>query len=74
MPQRTFLTKGSAVAAIDIGSSKIVCLLGQVQDEFGTIEIMGYGYRSSEGVKNGAIVNLGAAEASIREAVHMAEN
>ena len=74
MPQRTFLTKGSAVAAIDIGSSKIVCLLGQVQDEFGTIEIMGYGYRSSEGVKNGAIVNLGAAEASMREAVHMAEN
>ena len=74
MPQRTFLTKGSAVAAIDIGSSKVVCLLGQVQDEFGNIEIMGYGYRSSEGVKNGAIVNLGAAENSIREAVHMAEN
>jgi cell division protein FtsA len=74
MQQKTFLTKGSAVAAVDVGSSKVVCLLGQVQDEFGHIEIMGHGFRSSEGVKNGAITNLTSAENAIREAVHMAEN
>ncbi|MEC7701419.1 MAG: cell division protein FtsA [Pseudomonadota bacterium] len=74
MKQKTFLNKGSAVAAIDIGSSKIVCLLGQVQDEFGHIEIVGHGYRASEGIKNGTVIDLAAAENAVREAVHVAEN
>lgn len=74
MHNKTFLTKGSAVAAIDIGSSKIVCLLGRVQDEFGHIEIVGHGYRASAGIKNGSVTDLAAAEAAVRDTVHMAEN
>lgn len=67
-------TKGSVLAALDIGSSKISCFIGRIADEQGGIEVLGVGHQPSEGVKNGAITDLAAAEAVIRRSVHAAEN
>ena len=66
--------KGALLAALDIGSSKIACFIGRVIDDEGTFEVLGVGHHASRGVKNGAIVDLDAAEAVIRQTVHAAEN
>lgn len=66
--------KGSLLAALDIGSSKIACFIGRVIDDEGGFEIIGVGHRPSKGIKNGAIVDLEEAEAAIRHTVHAAEN
>jgi len=68
------LSRGSIVAALDIGSAKVACFIGRVVDNEGGFEILGVGNRPSAGVKSGAIVDLGKAEAAVRHAVHAAEN
>jgi cell division protein FtsA len=66
--------KGSVIAALDIGSSKISCFIARVRDDDGNIDVIGIGHQASRGVKSGTVVDLDAAEASIRAAVHAAEN
>lgn len=66
--------KGALLAALDIGSSKVSCFIGRVVDDQGTFEILGVGHHASKGVKNGAIIDLEAAESVIRQTVHAAEN
>jgi len=66
--------RGSIVAALDIGSSRVACFIGRVIDEQGNCEILGVGNQTSSGVKSGAITDLNAAEAVVRHAVHAAEN
>lgn len=66
--------KGSLLAALDIGSSKISCFIGRVVDDEGTFEVLGVGHHASKGIKSGTIVDLDAAEAVIRQTVHAAEN
>lgn len=66
--------RGSIVAALDIGSSKIACLVARVLDEEGMFEIVGVGHQAAAGIRSGTVVDIDAAEAAIREAVHAAEN
>lgn len=66
--------KGTLLAALDIGSSKIACFIGRIIDEAGTFEILGVGNHASSGLKNGTITDLDSAEASICHTVHAAEN
>lgn len=70
------------VSALDIGSSKIVCVIARLKpDEMlsdhphrsHAVEIVGFGQHRALGVKNGAIVDLDAAEQAIRMAVDGAE-
>ena len=68
------LTKGSLIAALDIGSSKVACFIVQVMDDDGTFDVIGVGHHASKGIKNGTITDLNAAELSIRQTVHAAEN
>jgi cell division protein FtsA len=65
--------KGSVIAALDIGSSKVACFIAQVTDDAGSIDVIGIGHQASSGIKSGGIVNIDAAEQSIRQAVHAAE-
>lgn len=65
--------KGSVIAALDVGSSKIACFIGRIIDENGGFEVLGVGHRPSQGVKSGIVVDLDQAEESIRHAVHAAE-
>ncbi|MBI1326928.1 MAG: cell division protein FtsA [Alphaproteobacteria bacterium] len=68
------LVKNSLIAALDIGSSKIACFIARVTDDRGGLEVVGIGYQASKGIKAGMVVDLAAAEASVRQAVHHAEN
>jgi cell division protein FtsA len=74
--------KGSVVAALDIGSTKISCLIGEVVpskhrlpdgEERKSLRILGVGHQVSRGVRSGAIINVDEAERAIRLAVDGAE-
>lgn len=67
------MQKGSVIAALDIGSSKIGCFIARLIDKDGHFEVVGVGYRASDGIKNGAIIDMKAAEHVIRQTVHSAE-
>jgi cell division protein FtsA len=60
------------VTALDIGSSKIACLIGRA--EHGSLRILGAALRESQGVRAGTIVSLDLVEESIRDCVAAAEN
>ena len=64
--------RSGVFAALDVGSSKIVCLVATQRPE-GGIRITGVGHRTSQGVKSGSIVDMEAAEAAILTAVGAAE-
>lgn len=66
----TVRPRGSIVAAIDIGSTKTCCFIARVESE---PRILGIGHQIARGVRAGRIVDLDAASASIRGAVHAAE-
>lgn len=68
-----FHPKGSVIAALDVGSSKIACFIGRVRDEGGNIDVIGIGHQASHGIKSGTVVDLDSAESAIRQAVHAAE-
>lgn len=60
------------VAAIDIGTTKIVAIIGRANSK-GRIEIMGIGNVPSKGVKRGVVLNIEETSNSIRQAVKKAE-
>lgn len=60
------------VVALDIGTSKVVCLVGEVTPE-GMIEIVGVGTQPSSGLKRGVVVNIESTVNSIQRAVEEAE-
>jgi len=62
--------RGSTIAAIDIGTTKICCFIARVEAE---PRITGIGHQIARGVRGGAIIDLEAAGDSIRGAVHAAE-
>jgi len=55
------------ILAIDIGSTKICAIIGEIKD--GQIEIAGHGISKSQGIKKGAISNIELASRSIKDAV-----
>ena len=60
------------IAAIDVGTTKIVVLVGR-RDTEGHIEVIGYGRTESKGMRRGAVLNIDEATNSIRAAVQQAE-
>ncbi|RUQ90378.1 cell division protein FtsA [Legionella septentrionalis] len=60
------------ITGLDIGTSKVVALLGEVTPS-GTIEIIGIGRHSSRGLKRGVVVDIEATVNSIQRAVQEAE-
>lgn len=66
--------KGSLIAGLDIGSSKITCFIARIIDDEGSYEIIGASNQLSQGVKNGHITDLDAVEKVLRQSVHAAEN
>ncbi|MDP3704797.1 MAG: cell division protein FtsA [Legionellaceae bacterium] len=60
------------ITGLDIGTSKIVALVGEVTPE-GTIELIGMGRHPSRGLKRGVVVDIEATVNSIQRAVQEAE-
>ncbi len=59
------------IVGLDIGTTKIACIVGRRNDQ-GKIEILGLGKTRSEGVSRGVVSNIQKTEDSIREAVREA--
>ena len=60
------------IVGLDIGTSKVVALIGEVTPE-GSIEIIGIGRCASNGLKRGVVVNIESTVQSIQRAVEEAE-
>jgi len=60
------------IVGLDIGTTKIACIVGR-RNEFGKIEILGYGKTESIGVKRGVVANIENTVQSIKIAVAQAE-
>jgi cell division protein FtsA len=74
--------RSALVAALDIGSSKVACLIARLRPHppqqvltrrSHAIEVVGFGHTGARGMKAGGVVNLAHAEDSIRQAVDIAE-
>ena len=62
----------SMVVALDIGTSKIVAIVG-ARGPHGDLEIIGTGMHESSGLKKGVVVNIEATVNSIQRAIEEAE-
>lgn len=60
------------VVGLDIGTSKVCTVVGELGDERG-VDIIGLGIAESKGLKRGVVVNLDAAVDSIKKSVEEAE-
>lgn len=63
--------RGKIVACLDIGSSKLMCLIAAVDNE--DIKIIGYSHKESRGIVGGAISDMRLAQKSITSVVSEAE-
>jgi cell division protein FtsA len=63
--------RGSLIAALDIGTTKICCFIARVEDD--KPRVLGIGHQISRGMRNGAIVDLEAVSNSVLNAAHAAE-
>ena len=61
-----------AFGVLDIGTSKIVCVIARVESD-GSPRVLGCGWQRGRGVRAGAIVDIEEAERAIRAAVGQAE-
>lgn len=60
------------MVGIDIGTSKVVAIVGEVTND-GKINVIGLGSHPSQGMKRGVVVNIESAVGSIQSAVEEAE-
>ncbi|WP_245943832.1 cell division protein FtsA [Acuticoccus kandeliae] len=74
--------RSSTVCVLDVGTTKIACLIARLRPgqeaellagRTHAIEVIGYGYQQSRGVKSGTVIDLDKAESAIRRAVDAAE-
>ena len=78
--------KNEIITVLDIGTSKITCIIAEIfetaaaqtvgKNEFQAppkINVLGLGFRRSEGIRGGVIINMDQAEQAIRIAVDHAE-
>jgi cell division protein FtsA len=65
-------SKNNLIGVLDVGSSKIVCLIAR-PDAGGQLQIVGTGHQASFGIRAGSIANMDAAETAIGAAVQAAE-
>ncbi len=76
-------TKAAVVAGLDIGTSKIVCLIARLEPQAPQdvlrrrshgVRILGFAHTAAGGMKAGTVVDLNEAEAMARQAIDIAEN
>lgn len=64
--------RSDPVAVLDVGSSKIVVLIGRERDD-GGVEIIGVGKSPTAGVRRGVVIHLDEASRSVKDALQQAE-
>ncbi len=70
--------RSGLIAALDLGSSKVSCVIARlatsVSNNQMTARVVGIGHQKSHGLKSGSVIDLDAAEATIRATVEVAES
>ena len=72
-PARPRQGRSGPFGVLDIGTTKIVCLIGRTESD-GSLRALGFGWQKGRGIRGGGIVDLDAAEKAIRVAVGQAED
>ena len=62
------MSKIQTIAAIDIGTTKIVAIVG-TRDDNGNVNVLGFGEAPSKGVSRGSVQNVGEVSNAIKQAV-----
>ena len=65
-------TDSSLVVGLDVGTSKVIAIVGEVQAD-GSVEVIGIGSHPSRGLRRGVIVDMTSTEQAIQRAVEEAE-
>jgi len=72
------VSKKDLIVGLDIGTTKVVCIVGEVhpfvQGEETKIDIIGFGQSPSTGLRKGVVINIDSTVEAIRKAVKEAEN
>ena len=71
-PTRSRPRPSGAFGVLDIGTTKIVCIIGRVESD-GSLRVLGFGWQKGRGVRAGGISDIEEAERAIRAAVGQAE-
>jgi cell division protein FtsA len=71
-PARARPRPSGAFGVLDIGTTKIVCIIGRVESDF-SVRVLGFGWQKGRGVRGGGITDIEDAERAIRAAVGQAE-
>lgn len=66
------MTNNNMVVGLDIGTSKIVAIVGHLAPD-GEVEIVGIGSHPSRGLKKGVVINIESTVLSIQRAIEEAE-
>src|SRR5262245_45476222 len=70
------------VAALDVGTSKIACLIGRLRPSTTedslrlrshSVDVVGFGHTLARGMKAGTVIDLAEAEAAVRQCADLAE-
>lgn len=67
------MNEGKIIVGLDIGTTKVACIVGQ-KAENGKIEILGYGKTVSTGVRRGVVTNIFDTVEAIKTAVKQASD
>src|ERR1035437_222538 len=71
-PTRARPRQSGPFGVLDIGTTKIVCVIGRVESDF-SMRVLGFGWQKGRGVRGGAILDIEDAERAIRAAAGQAE-
>ncbi len=71
-PPRAKPIRSGPFGVLDVGSTKVCCLIGRVDGD-GTVRVTGFGLHASRGVRQGGITDLDLSEQAVRRAVGDAE-
>ena len=71
-PRRFRPRHSGPFGVLDIGTTKIVCVIGRVESD-GSVRVLGFGWQKGRGVRGGGILDIEDAERAIRAAVGAAE-
>ena len=75
--------RAAVVAALDIGTSKIVCLIARLEPQAPQdvlrrrshgVRVLGFAHTAASGMKAGGVVDLVEAEEMVRQAIDIAES
>ncbi len=64
--------RNGLITALDVGTTKVCCIIAGAGND-GLAHVIGVGHQAANGMRGGTIVDMGAAEASIRASVEAAE-